>query len=1557
MAKNINETFSDYACDTFRIKDEEFQRLYQDEVKKMEFSKGPYLDCVDAFEKGKSLKELVEEGILNSDYVALFAQEPHLYERPLYRHQEQAIRAVQSGKNVVVTTGTGSGKTECFLYPILNALMEEKEKGTLCPGARALLLYPMNALANDQMKRLRSLLATYPDITFGAYTGETQEYESKAKELFLQAYGKPHLPNELISRETIRETPPHLLITNYVMLEYLMLRPNDNVFFDGPYAHHWKFFVLDEAHTYAGAIGMEVSMLLRRVYYKIQPHDHIQFILTSATLGGTDRNKDIRAFASDLCAGQPFQDDAIIRASRMVLQEPPETKSSPLSVFNELASAIDTYDSDKETGTKRIQDVIGQSDLPVHQAVYDRLQQEHLYYLVREQLHEQPKTIKDLAERLKITSSDVIDFVTCATFAQKDGTKLLDARYHHFIRTLQGAYVTFQPQKTLSLIPRTQALFDDIPYVCFQLSVCQFCGAIYLVGKNRGGVLSQERTDNPDYFLVVDDRDFIDKRHQENKEEQKKEDIRERAFFLNCQNGKLLGYQKRNPSPQEIIVLECKGGEDGQLHMCEACNTRSPRATGILQGFYLGEESASSVVCESLYESLPEVTIEQPQTNSSSFFGFRKPQPVHTRRLLSFADSRQEAAYFASYFQYTHDVIRNRRYLIQAILQAENTHLSVVMHKLGDLLAKSVGVQEPKKEAARVMLSEFKNFSRNDLMNLGWVRYSFDQKVYEQGNTNPTISFDGTTITGKQFNAAIDAFLLFCLRHGAIAYDASITFSKEDFASFSFASLRPVVASCDEGTGYSSVDPRFLTPKEVYQKNSFIDYLEKIGIPPDKCATFAKELFVYLKTEEEVLAPCQEDRTTFVVKPESIQVQVQTEKEGFPIYQCDVCGRMTSLDYEGVCPTYHCKGHLQRINFHDRLQEDYFVRKYAPEEKPLLLVVKEHTGQLSKSHAREYQQQFLQGKINMLSCSTTFEMGVDVGDLETVFMKNMPPKPSNYIQRAGRAGRRVESAAFALTFCRLAAHDFHFFNNPMEMIKGQIDPPHFKIDNEKIVRRHVYAVLLSLYWKHYPDAKTVNDLFQEEGVFPEIETYLSEVRETPEVLQYLQEIVPTEPLRRKIDSFIQEYQQSDLRNVKDLYCNELADLAAARDEVVQRSRSSDHAPGIGGQVKFLIDSIHTYQEQHIIDFYSRKNLLPKYGFPVDTVELETSNNGRFDNNKTLSLQRDLIQAITDYAPDSEVIADGHIYRSRYILKPRAADKTWEIRKIEICSQCGYIKDTGIAKQLSWDPNQNCPNCGTVKAVETYHVLLPVDGFAIENGENEIATTRKPKKSKRSEIYYLGGMNEEKDVQTKTQTLNGVKIKLISSPNDKLFVMNKAVFKVCQTCGYAFSIDSRKGAPDAHKTRLGKDCHGHFSTYKLGHEFLTDVVVLHFPFDYIGSEQAITLLYTLLEGCSRYFTVERDDIDGCVSYDRYVQGEPFGFNIILFDSVPGGAGNVKRVFDASEEAFKGFLNESYHVVKDCTCGDNGDGNTVCYNCLCNYHNQYYHDKMKRNYAIKLLEPLL
>lgn len=1564
-SKNIVDKYLRYIETTFYINDSEYMEQFKNQISSPEhFSKGPYLDFSDSFKFGSSINELIDEDILSNEFNTLYKDEhmQGLLSRSLYKHQELAIRKLHEDNNIVVTTGTGSGKTESFLLPIINHLMREKEKDTLSDGVRALIIYPMNALANDQMKRMRETLKDYPDISFGAYTGETEHEDKKAFDKFLSLNdNKKPIPNERISRRQMKEKPPHILITNYAMLEYLLLRPDDNVFFNGEKSTNWKYIVLDEAHTYTGASGIEVSMLMRRLVNVLSTTNKIRFILTSATLGDEKANDDICDFASSLCAGYKFKSDSIIKAIRYSDFKIENKSDYPSSIYQELLNQIN-----EGASLEKLKEVIRNYNQKftsttekLSALLYDFIITDALYYRMRSLLMNNPITIKEISERLGITESEVVAFVSLARQAEKDNIALLDARYHMFVRALEGAYITLGKHNNLSIVPRDKTFIDGEEFVSFKINVCKHCGEIHIPATISDDYLMQSKSVEitNEYYMLL---------NQDNFSEEEFEDMEDQIFELCGKCGKIEKKQLVNGlgcdchDENLVEVLQVKTDKKA-LHKCYACDTTSTRGS-ILRGFYIGQEAAASVIGSSIYEEIPSKIskiVNEINDLDSDFFGIdavesESSKEVYSdsqnKQLLVFSDSRQEAAYFASYFDFTYNNILRRRLVMEALKELskykpeDGIKINTLVNKLAALFEQT-GIlekeQDSMKEAWKTVLYEISSNDRNSLENLGLLSFQYLNKEIKK------LGYFAGEDAQSLIKVLTNSFKRECIFD--FSYSKEMLESDREYYSFNGNEFT-MSLSLNKPDRKNTLRKSWVS---VSRSNSRMDYLEKTleESQHDRINDYLTNIWKLLKKEKHIVAKKPDqyvmDISNFVVKP-SFAYDLDW-------YMCDKCGKLTPHNISSVCSTYRCHGKLKECNLEETFENNHYRKQYLNLDI-FPLRVKEHTAQLSSMKAKQYQEMFIKNEINVLSCSTTFEMGVDVGELETVFMKNMPPSPSNYAQRAGRAGRRKNSVAYSLTFSRLSSHDLTYYKSPESMIRGKINPPKFKVENEKIVKRHFNAAIISAYWRKYPDRYKNVELFFEKNNFEGLIYFIQNLPKTTE--QYIKHFLPT-ILSNNYLQWIAALSSEEgiLYREYSEYINELEDIEKLKNEAIDRIKENKNNTHVYNRLDNYISKI---KGENILSFLSKKNILPKYGFPVDTVELVTSLDERSIkyNNKSndLRLQRDLLMAISEYAPGAEIIADGNLYRSQYIKRPSGQNKVWDLYDFGICqnTRCGHVNIKRHFKESYSHKLGECDVCGEEVNKENTFVI-PEYGFII-SPQIKKSTISKPEKTYKSEIFYVGDKEEITNNKVNEIEYNQRIVKVKSTSNDELVVINKSNFFVCETCGYAekndqllYDLFDNK----MHHTPYGRECSNE-RLYRrtLGHTFRTDVANISFEI-YIDFKEALSILYALLEGVSKQLGIERNDISGTVHYNKLGEGD-WVTNFILFDVVPGGAGHVRRLGEADGDEFHELLYRSYQVVKQCNCGEDSNGEAACYSCLCNYYNQKHHDILQRNYAIDFFE---
>jgi len=512
IAKELSNSYLRYLKTSFYLKNaalrEQFAHLLRDKSQPP-LVREPILEITPNFQFSDSLLTLVGKGTLSNDFMQL---ESGLLSRSLYKHQAIALqKSIEDQRNLVVATGTGSGKTECFLYPILNHLLREKESEMLAePGVRALLLYPMNALANDQIARLRQLAKVFPEITFGRYTGETEQSRDKA----LAAYHAYHdredpLPNELICRDEMQKRPPHILFTNYAMLEYLLIRPKDSPLFEG---EKWRFLVLDEVHSYSGALGVEIALLLRRLKDRVVKSEkgRLQCFGTSATLGEGEKDyPKIASFATKLF-GEVFETSDVIGASRQKLDFSHHTwGSGSRSLYSSLKKIVFSGQSaDLSELIEAVRSPVPESTLleatiEAKKSADPKTQCRTFLYALLSGDAQVQKLRGRLEKQRALELSNLgdigglTDLVALGSFARKpgDANPLVPARYHIMARAIAGVFSSFDAEGKLTLLPKREKRHNH--RAVFELASCNRCGEIMLVGEKKTRINGHEYLEQP----------------------------------------------------------------------------------------------------------------------------------------------------------------------------------------------------------------------------------------------------------------------------------------------------------------------------------------------------------------------------------------------------------------------------------------------------------------------------------------------------------------------------------------------------------------------------------------------------------------------------------------------------------------------------------------------------------------------------------------------------------------------------------------------------------------------------------------------------------------------------------------------------------------------------------------------------------------------------------------------------------------------------------------------------------------------------------------------------
>jgi ATP-dependent helicase YprA (DUF1998 family) len=1581
LTKNIKDSYLRYLISSLKIKNPDLRKSFLNEIRKVNYSNGPIIESLPPFKKGCTINELINEGVLDDGFKPfIFDAFPEMKNRSLYLHQEKAIKKIINGKNIIISSGTGSGKTECFLFPIYNHLIKKYKQSNLRPGVNALLLYPMNALANDQLLRLRiiskSIEENIPDlkIKFGRYVGDTEEKKERAIDKFKAYYPDQEILNsEILSREEMREEPPHILITNYAMLEYLLLRPKDTPFFDGEFANSWKYLVLDEAHIYNGALGTEIAMLIRRLKDRVcsNVEGDLQCIATSATLVKKGKNqKDIIDFGSNLFGEKFFWDDNnenyqdLIVGERQVVKINKEGIRIPVKLYTELFNIISN--SSSNTLLENLYEVFLKTDIPDNELVEIKKINNNnpkgfLYDVLKKDKNIEKMTniLKDGAMNFnKFADSffdqergnsyeDIINLINVAVWAKKknDSLPLFPARYHLFLRATEGIFVSFMPKPKIHL---ERKLFNEDKYPIFEMATCRRCGQEYLAGNIQDNKLKHSiyEIDNKiknRYFAIVDESYSVDEDDDQNIALPENETMGQEDWKVCVKCGSIW-------NSSEMFQDECQFGKHKTLLLKEVtpkgetlnkCYNCGLSTEGIVREFVFKKDAPTSVLATALFQNI---------------------QKTKRKKILAFSDSRQDAAFFAPYLNFTYKRILFRRIIIEALRNNKNikdyrlNSLASDLIRIGEdcsIFDIDTDEKERKQEVWKWIIQEFCGMwdTRNSLEGLGLIRF----KPIFPNNWKPPeeLKNEPWNLKDNEVNLLYEILLNTLRFINAITFPDEGPSPKDDF----FKPRNREYRFRGEGSDAKKCIYSFINyPGKTNTRSQFLNKLHKhINISSNYIEDIKNILYIIWKDISEnwinegiYKFDWRKEGILFQINHKFWNIYINSNEEN--LYICDNCGYITNNNLKNICPVFNCYGRLERLNeeVYEVLKNNHYRDLYLNLNIEKLFS-HEHTAQLKSGYASEIQQRFINKDINLLSCSTTFELGVDLGELETIFLRNVPPEPSNYIQRSGRAGRRTDTAGFTLTFAQLRSHDINYFKEPEKMINGEILPPKIEILNEKIIRRHIHSIAIANFFKNYPEYfGNVDDFFvfdnEEESGFQNISDFL---RNKPkEISDSISRTIPSE-LYKKLSivnwEWIEKFIGKDgfLTIAKDKIENEINNLNNFLNDKALELKENISNGKIRNQISrdmgWAERRLKTLKRASIINYLASNIVIPNYSFPTDVVELTILSHAKSSNE--IKLERDLRLAIAEFAPGSKVIANNFIWESSGLKIVR--DRAWPIYHYAICPECnkfylekGKISDNSI--------NIECEDHGEIPRKEVKKFVTPEFGFTtLRDVEPKKVGESRPKRQYITKPHFH---NYKRPLENKYE-IGKSKIICNYSSQGELAVICKGFrglgFSVCFTCGAAFpGIHFEK-----HKTPFGGECHSKLLRLDLGHSFITDVISLDFRFDRVDHYDKnlwISLLYAVLEGISGFLGVKRQDIDGCL----YPSDKKY--TLIFFDNVPGGAGHIKRLIE--NENIIEIIRNSKNKLENCTCGLD----TSCYGCLRNYQNQYFHNELSRGIVLDFIK---
>lgn len=1486
-----------------------------------------------------------------------------------YTHQLTAWQALLGPgyQSVVVTSGTGSGKTECFMVPVLSSIAQGKEDKAAtnadAGGVQALFLYPLNALIQSQRERLRAWTGPFDGgIRFCLYNGNTPD-KAKADE-----YRKA--PNEVHDRTVLRDCPPDILVTNPTMLEYMLVRAQDAPILEKSQGK-LRWIVLDEAHNYIGSQAAELALLLRRVLHAFGTSaSQVRFVATSATIGAADAAglQQLQEFLSRL-AGVAADKVTVVTGERAI---------PPMQAQIEAQAAQQTLEQ-LRPGVDGVGAVTDSHGLYQRLVVHPVARKIRSLFIPAEggQSFQTLSAVQAAIAAPSVAVSEVhalqwLDTLTAAVSGDgRDALPFLPLRLHAFHNTLNGLWACANPDcqaKRGSALNDPQWSFGAVHTAerthctcgapVYPMVSCNDCNQTYLKAHlvSSGAVqkLQVPSEDAPDEFTL--EREPEDALGDEAQEPAELMADWSPMLIVNGNTAiaPLLVHQRtlkiaREPSKETIMlrVQDISIIDDQQVLQCPECNGHAPgfqqfRVPRLGAPFQLGN------IIPTLLEFCPdgELPLNMPRRG---------------RRMITFTDSRQGTARMAAKLQ--QDAERNalRSAVYRKVvsggsaatgekeqLQSTIDQFRALLPPEGDPLRPLILSQIQEKKVQLQALEGGKPVNHDDMVAWlatqsadisRWIHgYYAESDVVFKGSKGAEIL--ARILLCREFNRRpkypnnLETMGLVRIQYPKLALVTTrrpavemARFTLDEWRSFLKIALDFFVRqywaiqlpSSWERWGAERVFPKQILPPSSLEKATRKQIKWPRVIKTSRQSRLVRLLAYVLQLDSSLETSRDRIDALLLAAWEDLTLTTNLLQAGAdqgryldmadmafqPLTQgwiCPVTRRVLDVTLRNITPYLPEKpGHEGvaqcrpiTIPVCDVITQDFphddarvTATRAWVQSHPVLQdaiaegiwsnlndrVVEgagyfravEHSAQQSGKRLAHYEDLFKRGQINLMSCSTTMEMGVDIGGINMVAMNNVPPHPANYLQRAGRAGRRAETRSVALTVCKNNPHDQHVFHNPTWPFTTQLRTPGISLSSPLIVQRHINSMLLAHFLHMQSKEGKLNTLVLDWWMLPRGESRQErfvawcdcfDAAKHPDLRAGLVALIARTVFEgRNVAALVTEAG----RNVAEHASQWLKELDAINVQIAQLSAkdSDDKLPMRALQVQ-----AKRLQGEYLLRELATSGVLPGYGFPTDITTFETLNKdsweiqqqrdslqpGREDNKfqRRELPSRDTVTALREYAPGASVVIDGLVYQSAGITlnwhAPATLEQVSELQNIRQAWRCGHCGTSGtfvLAQRL-----EQCPECGNTLQATKQNILqyLEPAGFSVD-----IAT----------ETHNDITLQEYVPVERPWITAQGNWIPLPnpgagrfrSTPLGSVFHHSSGVrrsgYALCLECGRTAAMgsdeDPEHGSPTVfskpHKRlRGGKldgrwECDGSHNAFKIkqgihfGREYITDVLEL------------------------------------------------------------------------------------------------------------------------------------